>query len=162
MGGEISLECFETYAATSDDILLHIVVRDNGIGIEKEFLPHIFDKFARSVDTRVSEVRGSGLGLSIVKDLVDMMHGTVDIASEVGHGTTVTVCIPFPCSKPNAGSAPMPCDGLHILIAEDNELSYEVASELLGMTAFRPNARKTARSVSSAFCPRRPAPLTLS
>lgn len=147
VGGEISFECFETDAASSDDVLLHVIVRDNGIGIEKEFLPHIFDKFTRSVDTRVNEVRGSGLGLAIVKELVDMMHGTIDIASEVGHGTTVTVCIPFPRSKPNAESAPMPCDGLHILIAEDNELSYEVASELLGMYHVQ-----TERAENGAVC----------
>ena len=147
VGGEVSIECFETVAATSGDILLHVVVSDNGIGIEKEFLPHIFDKFTRSVDTRVNEVRGSGLGLAIVKELVDMMHGTVDIASEVGHGTTVTVCIPFARSKPNAESTPMPCDGLHILIAEDNELSYEVASELLGMYHVQ-----TERAENGAVC----------
>ena len=146
-GGRISFECFETNAAASNDILLHITIRDNGIGIEKDFLPHIFDKLSRSVDTRVNEVRGSGLGLAIVKDLLDMMHGTIDVASEVGCGTTVTVCIPLARSRPDAENAPASCSGLRILVAEDNDLSYEVAAELLGMYHIQ-----TERAKNGAVC----------
>lgn len=146
-GGSISFECFETNAAASNDILLHITIRDNGIGIEKDFLPHIFDKLSRSVDTRVNVVRGSGLGLAIVKDLLDMMHGTIDVASEVGCGTTVTVCIPLARSRPDAENAPASCSGLSILVAEDNDLSYEVAAELLGMYHIQ-----TERAKNGAVC----------
>lgn len=133
VGGEIQCETFETIAHTTGETLLHLVVRDNGIGISKDFLPHIFEKFTRSVDTRVNEIRGSGLGLAIVKELVDMMHGTIDIESEPGQGTTVTVCIPFAYTEPETPASVQSCDGLRVLVAEDNELSYEVAAELLGM-----------------------------
>ena len=146
-GGRISFECFETNAAASNDILLHITIRDNGIGIKKDFLPHIFDKLSRSVDTRVNEVRGSGLGLAIVKNLLDMMHGTIDVASEVGCGTTVTVCIPLARSRPDAENAPASCSGLRILVAEDSDLSYEVAAELLGMYHIQ-----TERAKNGAVC----------
>ena len=146
-GGEIRCEFSEDIAHTSGDVLLRLVVRDNGVGISPDFLPHIFDKFSRSVDTRVNEVRGSGLGLAIVKELVEMMHGTIDIESTPGQGTTATVCIPFLRSEPDTTNAVLPCDGLHILVAEDNELSYEVAAELLGMYHIR-----TERAENGAIC----------
>lgn len=146
-GGEIRCEFSEDIAHTSGDVLLRLVVRDNGVGISPDFLPHIFEKFSRSVDTRVNEVRGSGLGLAIVKELVEMMHGTIDIESTPGQGTTVTVCIPFLRSEPDTTNAVLPCDGLHTLVAEDNELSYEVAAELLGMYHIR-----TERAENGAIC----------
>lgn len=146
-GGEIRCEFSEDIAHTSGDVLLRLVVRDNGVGISPDFLPHIFEKFSRSVDTRVNEVRGSGLGLAIVKELVEMMHGTIDIESTPGQGTTATVCIPFLRSEPDTTNAVLPCDGLHILVAEDNELSYEVAAELLGMYHIR-----TERAENGAIC----------
>lgn len=146
-GGEIRCEFSEDIAHTSGDVLLRLVVRDNGVGISPDFLPHIFDKFSRSVDTRVNEVRGSGLGLAIVKELVEMMHGTIDIESTPGQGTTVTVCIPFLRSEPDTTNAALPCDGLRVLVAEDNELSYEVAAELLGMYHIR-----TERAENGAIC----------
>lgn len=147
VGGEIRCEFSEDIAHTSGDVLLRLVVRDNGVGISPDFLPHIFEKFSRSVDTRVNEVRGSGLGLAIVKELVEMMHGTIDIESTPGQGTTVTVCIPFLRSEPGTTNAVLPCDGLHILVAEDNELSYEVAAELLGMYHIQ-----TERAENGAIC----------
>ncbi len=146
-GGEIRCEFSEDIAHTSGDVLLRLVVRDNGVGISPDFLPHIFEKFSRSVDTRVNAVRGSGLGLAIVKELVEMMHGTIDIESTPGQGTTVTVCIPFLRSEPDTTNAVLPCDGLHILVAEDNELSYEVAAELLGMYHIQ-----TERAENGAIC----------
>lgn len=111
------------------------VIRDTGIGMSKEFLEHIFDPFTQErVDAR-SVYQGTGLGMAIVKSLLQQMGGSISIESEVGVGTTFTIIIPFeiapaPVEKPKdlpAGSI----RGLHLLLVEDNTLNAEIAQVFL-------------------------------
>ena len=111
------------------------VIKDTGIGMSREFLEHIFDPFAQErVDAR-SVYQGTGLGMAIVKSLLQQMGGSISIESEVDVGTTFTIIIPFeiapaPAEKPKkalAGSI----QGLRLLLVEDNTLNAEIAQVLL-------------------------------
>ena len=144
-GGHVTFELFEQPGDKPETVQLTAVIRDTGIGIRADYLDKIYEKFSREVDTRVNNVRGSGLGLSIVRELVDLMDGHIDVQSEVGKGTTFTVRLQLPYvaeipapvttashTLPCAGDADS-CNGMHLLIAEDNDLNYDVISELLSM-----------------------------
>lgn len=87
-GGEVAV------GATADEVTAWIVVRDSGIGIAEDELPKVFDRFFRAGAVRRGTVHGSGLGLGIVRELVERHRGTIDIDSEAGQGTTVIVALP--------------------------------------------------------------------
>ena len=95
-GGEI---CFETrYLGKDDDTApqrLEIVVKDNGVGISVEDQDRIFDRFYQVEHKKITEIQGTGIGLSLVLDLVSLMHGEIDVQSESGNGSIFTVRIPF-------------------------------------------------------------------
>ncbi len=118
---------------------LVLSISDNGIGMSKEFQEHIFESFSRERSTTASGIEGTGLGMSIVKKLVDLMHGTVSIKSKLGEGSTVTVSLPCRIAKKEdtkAKRALIDFDetllvGKRILLAEDNDLNAEIATELL-------------------------------
>ena len=116
------------------------VIEDNGIGMSEEYLPHIFEEFTREHTSTESKVTGTGLGLPIVKSLVDLMGGTIDVYSKVGEGTKTTILLPFEIAgeedfeKKNDQNVPDLMEhlkGKHILLAEDNELNAEIAITLL-------------------------------
>ncbi len=143
-GGTVGFELFEQPVADKPDrVRLVAVIADNGIGMTPEYMETMYDKFSRAVDTRVNKVRGSGLGLAIVRQLVDLLGGTIEVQSKPGEGTTFRVAFEVPTAPDDAASAaPQPadskadealCRGMHLLVAEDNELNYEVVSELLEM-----------------------------
>jgi len=113
-------------------------VTDNGIGMSEEFLATIFETFAREKNTTLSGVEGTGLGMSIVKKLVDILGGTIDIQSKTGRGTSVTIELTFELVRQVVkDTAPaMPensalVKGKRILLVEDNEMNREIASFLL-------------------------------
>ena len=139
-GGTISLEIYEEVIPDSQNIRLISVISDTGIGMSPEFMQVMYSDFSRAVDTRVNKVRGSGLGLSIVKKLVDLMGGTIEVASELHHGTTFRLTFEFPyntdadTSTNNTGYDFLPTLSdrpLTLLVAEDNELNFEILSEQL-------------------------------
>lgn len=112
-------------------------ISDTGIGIGEEFIDHIFDPFAQESTDARGVYPGSGLGMTIVKGLLDKMNGTIEVSSEVGKGSTFVITIPFEI-------APLPeelpkddmkieysIDGMRLLLAEDNELNAEIANMLL-------------------------------
>ena len=115
-------------------------VADNGIGMSEEFQQHIFEAFARERSSTVSGVEGSGLGMGIVKKLVDLMDGSIDIQSKLGEGSTFTVHIPCRLARqedavPKCAAERVDKTGLagrRILLAEDNDLNAEIATELMG------------------------------
>ncbi len=119
------------------------VVRDNGIGMSKEFLTKIFDEFEREGDEKTNKVQGTGLGMSIVKRLVDMMGGTIEVESEKGCGTTVIVTFIHRIASPeeieeyirNTEAAKdddfCSFEGKKVLLVEDNQMNREIAIDIL-------------------------------
>lgn len=116
-----------------------ITVADNGIGMSQEFQKHIFEPFERERTSTVSKVEGSGIGMGIVKKLVGLMGGTVEVESRIGVGSTFTVTIPCRIASEDETQAKRetnPSDqkclcGTRILLTEDNDLNAEIAVELL-------------------------------
>ena len=116
-----------------------VTVADNGIGMSQEFQQHIFEPFERERTSTVSKVEGSGIGMGIVKKLVGLMGGTVEVESKIGVGSTFTVTIPCRIvseEEAQAKRAADPADreslrGTRILLTEDNDLNAEIATELL-------------------------------
>lgn len=134
-GGTISfsLEEIEKEEGLSD---YKAIVQDTGIGISKDYLPHIFENFSRQKTSSESGVIGTGLGMPIVKKLVDLMHGTISIESEEGKGTTVVVNLPhryiIEKEEVDVGDdKEIDLTGKHILLVEDNDLNAEIAQTLL-------------------------------
>ena len=116
-----------------------ITVADNGIGMSQEFQKHIFEPFERERTSTVSKVEGSGIGMGIVKKLVGLMGGTVEVESKIGVGSTFTVTIPCriasqeetQAKRDTTSSDKKSLSGIKILLAEDNDLNAEIAVELL-------------------------------
>ena len=116
-----------------------VTVADNGIGMSQEFQKHIFEPFERERTSTVSKVEGSGIGMGIVKKLVGLMNGTVEVESKIGAGSTFTVTIPCRIASEEEAQAKReinPSDkkclcGTRILLTEDNDLNAEIAVELL-------------------------------
>lgn len=116
-----------------------VTVADNGIGMSQEFQKHIFEPFERERTSTVSKVEGSGIGMGIVKKLVELMSGTVEVESKIGVGSKFTVTIPCRIAsgdETQAKGETNPSDqkclcGTRILLTEDNDLNAEIAVELL-------------------------------
>ena len=116
-----------------------VTVADDGIGMSQEFQKHIFEPFERERTSTVSKVEGSGIGMGIVKKLVGLMGGTVEVESKIGVGSTFTVTIPCRIASENEIQTKReinPSDqkclcGTRILLTEDNDLNAEIATELL-------------------------------
>ena len=116
-----------------------ITVADNGIGMSQEFQQHIFEPFERERTSTVSKVEGSGIGMGIVKKLVGLMGGTVEVESKIGVGSTFTVTIPCRIALQEEAQAKREINpsnqkclcGTRILLTEDNDLNAEIATELL-------------------------------
>lgn len=113
-------------------------VSDTGIGMAPEFLKHIYEPFAQEGDDARSKFQGTGMGMPIVKSLIDLMGGTIEISSEVGVGSTFNVQIPLdidknPQARERADGQANSCSlaGMNVLLAEDNELNAEIAQALL-------------------------------
>ncbi len=135
--GKIFITCREV-SCEDDTVLIEFKCRDTGIGMSKEFLEKLFDPFVQETETARSEYGGTGLGMSITKNLVDKMDGTITVESVKGEGSTFDVIVPFaidrsePASEPAAmETAPTSIRGMRILLAEDNELNREIAKFLL-------------------------------
>ena len=139
-GGKIHCEMHQEFSKERErwtDLIFSVA--DTGIGMSKEYQEKIFDAFSRERNTTEGGVEGSGIGMSIVKKLVDAMDGTIELNSEVGKGSTFTVTIP--CRLVQESFAPKKretekkekslLEGRRILLAEDNDLNAEIAIELL-------------------------------
>ena len=118
--------------------IMCFMVKDTGIGMDPAFLPKLFSPFVQEDATTTNRYGGSGLGMAITKNIVDLMGGQIDVASEKGCGTTFTVHIPLKKTT-HVTAAPVPeapvpsLAGLHMLIAEDVELNAEILTDLLDM-----------------------------
>ncbi len=120
----------------NDKCQLDFIVKDNGIGMSKDFQKNMFESFTRASDSRSSKVSGSGLGLTIVKKIVDVLNGEISCESEINKGTTFNVKLTFNYAENVVltRSSPNNVDilvGKRILIVEDNELNYEIVDSIL-------------------------------
>ncbi|MGN0831877.1 MAG: hybrid sensor histidine kinase/response regulator [Candidatus Ornithospirochaeta sp.] len=136
-GGKVTLSVHEEIKGDGNLSDFTFVIRDNGIGISKEFLPYVFNSFSRERNATLSGVSGTGLGMTITKRLVDAMGGKIEIESEQGKGTTVTVSLTFKrfenkvIEKKEEKLPEISIEGKRVLLAEDNEINSEIASEML-------------------------------
>ena len=117
---------------------VEIVVEDTGVGISEEFMPKIFNDFEREQSPLTRGITGVGLGLSIVKKLVDLMHGTIEITSRVGEGTRVVVRTPHKIAQWTDNSSPklttnLPSTfvGKRVLVVDDDPMSREIIGAML-------------------------------
>ena len=112
-------------------------VSDTGIGMSSEFLDHIYEPFVQEESEGRSEYHGTGLGMSIVKNLIDKMDGTIEVSSQKDIGTTFVITLPFEIAEEpeetviEAEPESMSIEGLHLLLVEDNELNAEIAETIL-------------------------------
>ena len=155
-GGKISVSVKEEPFEKENYIAYRIIVEDNGIGMSKEYLPHIFEEFSREHTSTESKVTGTGLGLPIVKSLIDMMGGTIEVESELGCGTKMNVVLPFELAsekqilKEKQKEKEKISDsilGKRVLLAEDNDLNAEIA-----MTVLKENGLKAERAANGKQC----------
>ena len=137
-GGKIDYYVDELPCDREGYSLYCFTVNDTGIGMSEEFQQHIFEEFAREKSSTVSHIQGTGLGMSIVKKLVDLMDGTIDIQSKLGEGTSIKITIPMKwdttAEERNADiqeAGPVSIKGMRILLVEDNEMNREIATEIL-------------------------------
>ena len=142
-GGWVSVTVRELPCKQSGYLLHQTKVADSGIGMSKEFLEKIFEEFSREHTSTENKIEGTGLGMAIVKKLVDFMGGTIQVESELKKGTTFTVTIPHRIAnaqdmKTNAAVCVDPSKfiGKRILLVEDNELNREIATEMLSEFGF--------------------------
>lgn len=136
-GGTILLRLYEEILPDkSDSIRLIFYIKDNGIGMTEEFQKNMYRNFSREINTQVNHIQGTGLGLSIVKQMVDVMGGSILCESTPGRGTAFTVTLDLPVveavKEPIAVSKDeRNIENMHLLVAEDNDLNWEIFSELV-------------------------------
>ena len=149
-GGSILVTVSQKNCSIKEYADYEIHIKDTGIGMTKEFLSHIFEPFERERTSTMSGTQGVGLGMSITKNLVDLMGGTIQVFSEVDEGTEFVLKFTFKLQKPeqmqNERAQPEPpsagnayaydFSGKRLLLVEDNELNMEIASELLCSAGF--------------------------
>ena len=105
-GGLVSVTVTERPGEAGDAAIYEFTIRDTGIGMAPEFLAHIFEPFERERTSTVSGIQGTGLGMSITKNLVELMQGHIAVESRKGHGTTFTLTFSFPLSGAPDGGKP--------------------------------------------------------
>lgn len=139
-GGSVEVNVNELPCERKGFARIQTVVTDTGIGMSKEYLPTIYDSFSRERNTTMGKVAGTGLGMAIVKELVTMMGGTIEVKSELGEGTAFTVTLDHKIAETrhddrkeiaSRKAAVESLADLHILLAEDNDLNAEIAMTLL-------------------------------
>jgi len=141
-GGTITME-LEEIGYDKGVVTYRTTISDTGIGMSEDFVPHIFEEFSREKNTTDIKIEGTGLGMPIVKRLVDFMGGTIEVSSEKGVGTTFTVILSHRVANQEdvIDSASIEINenqfiNKKILLAEDNELNAEIAMELLNEVGF--------------------------
>ena len=143
-GGKVTMNLTEIPSDRPGYAMYQTVIEDSGIGMSEEFLPHLFDEFTRERSSTETRLNGTGLGMPIVKKLVELMEGTIKVESMVGRGTRITVTLPHRIAQEadtqsyeKAKAYDENCfKGKRILLAEDNELNAEIAITILEEAGF--------------------------
>lgn len=145
-GGTISAKVDEFPCELEDRVNIRCVLSDTGIGMSQEFIPHLFDSFTREKTVTENKIVGTGLGMGIVKKLVDMMGGSIDVVSEQGKGTDITIVLPLRLDKEklevhkekseSAEERTIDFEGKRVLLAEDNMINASIAIDILEDAGF--------------------------
>lgn len=139
-GGHIAIDVKELDCARSGYVRIQTQVKDTGIGMSEDYLPTLFDSFSREYNTTIGKVSGTGLGMAIVKNLVDMMDGEICVKSKLGEGTCFTLTFEHRIADENSIEWNQELDvldeksileGKRVLLVEDNELNAEIAMAIL-------------------------------
>lgn len=137
-GDHVTLEVKEL--AYQNHYKLQFVIEDTGIGMSEQFLEHLFEPYARETHFSVKSIIGTGLGMPIVKSLVEQMSGEIFVESELGKGSKFTVIIPFEMSQNEQSTENVSIDndisilkGKRVLLVEDNDINVEITNEILEM-----------------------------
>ena len=138
-GGTISCALRQEPGETDGWCITEIAITDTGIGISEEFQSHIFESFSQERSSSDSGIEGSGLGMGIVKKLVDLMNGKITVQSKPGAGSTFTITLPLKIANaeernPKHADGQLnikKLEGKRVLLVEDNDLNAEIATELL-------------------------------
>ncbi|MCI9628911.1 MAG: response regulator [Eggerthellaceae bacterium] len=136
-GGKIIMRIRELESRIHGSACYEFQFEDTGCGMSEEFLETIFEPFTRANDSRVTKVEGTGLGMSIVKSVIDLMNGSIDVESELGVGTTFTVTVHLKLRDTDEEDLSDIIKG-HVLVVDDEEATCQVTCEMLndiGMTS---------------------------
>ena len=147
-GGKVTIDTRELPYDKEGYTLIQTKVSDTGIGMSEEFLPSLFELFTRERNTTLSKIPGTGLGMAIVKNLVDLMDGSIEVESELGKGSTFTITIPHKIANKDytnrniesSNEFDIDFKGKRILLAEDNELNAEITTTILSEMGFEVKA----------------------
>ena len=140
-GGNVTITVEELPCKEEGYMKVKSEIKDTGIGMSREYLPTLFEPFSREQNTATGKVRGTGLGMPIVKKMVDLMGGSLEVESELGKGTVFTFTLMHKIAdrkyysqrieKVKASNMGESLGGKHILLAEDNDLNAEIAVTIL-------------------------------
>lgn len=139
-GGHITIDVKELNCTRSGYVRIQTQVKDTGVGMSEDYLPTLFDSFSREYNTTIGKVSGTGLGMAIVKNLVDMMDGDICVKSKRGEGTCFIVTFEHRIADEECIELNQELDvldgksvlqGKHVLLVEDNELNAEIAMAIL-------------------------------
>ena len=128
-GGQVCVDMRQEPGDTDKTVRLTYVVADTGMGMTPEFMAKMYQPFSRQTDSRVNTIQGTGLGLAITKQMIDLMHGTIDCQSEVGKGTTFTVTLEIPLTDKLVDDMMLP--PIRVLLADDDPVLLETAQDTL-------------------------------
>ena len=143
-GGKVLIDVQEFPYNQEGYTLIQTKVSDTGIGMSEEFLPSLFELFTRERNTTLSKIPGTGIGMAIVKNLVDFMNGSIEVESELGKGSTLTISIPHKIAYKDytnrniesSNEFDIDFKGKRILLAEENELNAEITTTILSEMGF--------------------------
>lgn len=146
--GHVSIDIQELECEREGYVLFQTKVSDTGIGMSEDFLPSLFELFARERNTTISKIPGTGLGMAIVKNFVDLMDGSIEVESELGEGSTFTITIPHKIADKDytnrniesSNVSDIDFKGKRILLAEDNKLNTEITTTILSEMGFEVKA----------------------
>ena len=160
VGGTIRMEIEENPRESHKYNQLIFRVSDNGIGMSEEFQKHIFESFSREERSVTNTIQGTGLGMAIVKNIVDLMGGTIHVESRQGEGSTFEVALEFriadapeqlTAAQTVKDAVEISLKGMKFLCAEDNELNAEILGELLNMEGATCQIYENGRAIVDAF-----------
>ncbi|MDE6943186.1 MAG: response regulator, partial [Lachnospiraceae bacterium] len=137
-GGAINMRITEKAGAPEGYATYEFSIKDNGVGMSAEFVEHIFEPFEREMNSTVSGIQGTGLGMAITKNIVDMMNGTIEVESELGEGSTFTVSFTFQIRENEKEEQDIPeLKNCRALVVDDDFNTCDSVSYMLGQIGLR-------------------------